>query len=110
LADNNFVAPVKLDEKIFQGRVRGICISPDNSTLIVHSDKPGGFGGWDLYIAFKDKSGNWTELKNMGDVINTNLPEANATFSPDGKYIFFSRGDDIYWVSTKIIEDLRPKK
>jgi Tol biopolymer transport system component len=108
--DNQFATPVKLDEKIFQGRVRGICISPDNEILIVHSDKAGGFGGWDLYVSFKNKSGTWTELNNMGDVINTNQPEANATFSPDGKYLFFSRGDDIYWVSTKIIEELKPKE
>jgi dipeptidyl aminopeptidase/acylaminoacyl peptidase len=108
-SDGQFSEPVKLDENIFKGRVRGICISPDNRTLIAHSDKPGGYGGWDLYVSFKDKEGNWTDLLTMGRVINTELPEANATFSSDGKYMFFSRGDDIYWVSTKIIEELKPK-
>jgi hypothetical protein len=33
-----------------------------------------------------------------------------AMLSPDGKYLFFSAGGDIYWVSAKIIEDLRPKE
>jgi hypothetical protein len=107
-SDGKFSEPVKLNDDIFQGRVRGLCISPDNKVLIMHSDKPGGYGGWDLYVSFKDKNGSWLKMVNMGSGINTNLPEANATFSPDGNYIFFSRGDDIYWVSAKTIEELRP--
>jgi hypothetical protein len=31
------------------------------------------------------------------------------SLSPDGKYIFFSRDGDIYWISSSIIEELRPK-
>jgi len=106
-SDGKFSEPVKLSDSIFQGRVRGICISPDNQTLILHSDKPGGYGGWDLYCSFKDTEGNWMELINMGNAVNTEQPEANATFSSDGKYLFFSRGDDIYWISAKIITELR---
>lgn len=106
-SDGKFSEPVKLNDSVFQGRVRGICMSPDNKVLIVHSDKRGGYGGWDLYCSFRDNQGNWTELINMGNVINTEQPEANATFSPDGKYLFFSRGDDIYWVSAKIIGELK---
>ncbi len=109
-SNGQFSDPVKLDDNIFKGRVRGVCISPDNKTLVVHSDMPGGFGNWDLYISFIGKSGNWTQLINMGNTVNTDQSEANATFSPDGKYLFFSRGDDIYWVSAKIIEELRPKE
>ncbi|MFH0761229.1 MAG: hypothetical protein V2A67_06970 [Bacteroidota bacterium] len=109
-SDGKFSEPAKLNDSIFQGRVRGICISPDNKVLIMHSDKPGGFGGWDLYCSFKDTRGKWMDLINMGNAINSEQPEANATFSPDGKYLFFSRGDDIYWVSGKIIERLMPKE
>ena len=108
-SNDHFSEPVKLDENIFKGRVRGICVSPDNETLIVHSDMTVGYGKWDLYISFKDKSGRWTRLINMGNSINTEQSEANATFSPDGKYLFFTRGDDIFWVSAKIIEKLKPK-
>jgi hypothetical protein len=37
-----------------------------------------------------------------------------CSFSPDGRFLFFSRGSkaserDIYWVSTKILENLRPR-
>ena len=108
-SEGHFSEPVKFGTDILKGRVRGICFSPDNKVLIVHSDMQGGYGSWDLYISFLDETGNWTQLINLGNGINTEKPEANATFSPDGKYIFFSRGDDIYWVSAEIIEELRPK-
>jgi len=36
-----------------------------------------------------------------------NIREANATFSPDGKYLFFSGGDVIYRSSEEIIAGLR---
>lgn len=105
-----FSEPVKLDDEIFKGRVRGISISPDNNILVLHSDKTGGFGGWDLYCSFKGADGKWKDLINLGNTINTGQSEANATFSPDGKYLFFSRGDDIYWVSTKVLDDLSLNK
>jgi dipeptidyl aminopeptidase/acylaminoacyl peptidase len=105
-----FSEPVLFDEKINSGQSSGICISPDNEILIVHSHIEGGFGSWDLYVSFKDGQGNWGELINMGKKINTEEAEGNASFSPDGKYLFFSRKGDIYWVSSKIIDELKPRK
>lgn len=102
--------PVKLDEEIFRGRLSGICISPDNNILVLHSNNPGGRGGWDLYGSFRKKSGHWSQMVNLGNIVNSSQNEANATFSPDGKYLFFTRGDDIYWVSAKILDDLKPKE
>jgi len=60
-------------------------------------------GGRGLYISFKKEDGSWTPAKNTN--INGSLPK----LTPDGKYFFFSRGGDIYWVNAKIIEDLRSK-
>lgn len=42
----------------------------------------------------------------MGNVINSAGNEANASFTPDGKYLFFSSDGDIYRVLAKIIENL----
>ena len=101
--------PVKLSEKINRCRVSSPRVSPDTMCLIFHSNNPGGFGSYDLYISFKDASGDWMEARNMGPDINTAADEGDATFSPDGQYIFFSRDGDIYWVSALIIEELRSK-
>jgi tetratricopeptide (TPR) repeat protein len=52
-------------------------ISEDGRVLYFSSDKPGGFGGMDLYRS-EFKNGRWTTPENLGDVINT----ANDETSP----------------------------
>ena len=70
----------------------------------------------DIYILFKEKDGTWTKPINLGDEVNSNLGEGCPIISPDGKYLFFTRDEgenglsNIYWVSTEIIEKLRPKE
>jgi Tol biopolymer transport system component len=103
-------APIPLKEDLLVGQFSGPCLSPDGRTLLMHSRKEGGFGNWDLYVAFKDESGGWGELRNLGPVVNTDKPESNPTLSPDGRFLLFTRETDIHWVSTKIIEGLRPKE
>ncbi|RLD22760.1 MAG: hypothetical protein DRI69_00010 [Bacteroidetes bacterium] len=61
--------------------------SPDGSVLYFASTRPGGFGGWDLYISFRGLDG-WTTPHNMGNVVNTSGNEI-APFYSDHK-IFFS--------------------
>ena len=99
-----FADPVKLDDAIFGGQVSGPCVSPDNRVLIVHARRDGGFGSWDLYASFRDSDGRWGALSNLGNAVNTEAAEAGASFSPDGKYLFFSRNGDIFWVSAEILD------
>ena len=110
----DFSEPEMLDGSILGGaswsEVSGPCVSPDNRTLIVHSRAKGGFGSWDLYVSFRDAAGNWGQLVNLGNAVNTAEGEADASFSPDGRYLFFSRAGDIYWVSARIIDGLRPNE
>ncbi|MDW3652784.1 MAG: amidohydrolase family protein [Bacteroidia bacterium] len=82
-------------------------IAPDESYLIFGSARRGGYGQGDLYISFKDKNGNWTQAQNMGDKINTELHELCPIISPDGKYLFFTSNQDIYWVSTEILKSYK---
>jgi len=68
----------------------------------------------DLYVYFKKNDGTWTKPINLGSAVNTNFSETSPRITPDGKYLFFSRyvedaAADIYWVSTEVIENLRPK-
>lgn len=93
---------------------RGTLISPDESYLIFSSVRPGGVGSGDLYIVFKKPDGSWSDAVNMGNKINSPKLEMVCSISPDGKYLFirtFRNGNaDIYWVSAKIIEELKPKE
>lgn len=95
----------------------GPFISPDEDYLIFESTRPEGIeGSHDLYIAFKDNSGEWNTPINMGPKINSPAMERFPSVSPDGKYLFFASdrdksesktGFDYYWINAKIIDELR---
>ena len=82
-------------------------IAPDESYLIFDA-QPEGMGKSQLYISFRDKNGNWMKAVKLNETINSTNTENIPNVSPDGKYFFFHRNNDIYWVSAKIIEELRP--
>ncbi len=84
-------------------------IAPDGSYLIFTSDRPGGHGSADLYISFAGPDGSWMEPRNMGESINSSGYDFCAMLSPDGKYLFFTSGNDIYWVDAKVIAGLAPR-
>ncbi len=66
------------------------CLSADGNVLIFVSDRPGGFGGRDLYRCVKLPTGAWSKALNMGPVINTEYDEDGAFIHPDGKTFFFT--------------------
>ncbi len=84
-------------------------IAPNQSYLLFSSNRPDGLRNFDLYVTFRKADGNWTEPQNLGKEINTEDEERFPGVSPDGKYLFFTRGPDIYWVSSMVIEQLRPR-
>ena len=106
---DGFAEPVRHPPqgRFFCGTVQRALPFPDGRTLLMHSRKEGGFGNWDLYVAFKDESSGWSEFKNLGPAVNTDKPESSPTFSSDGRSIFFTRDTDIFWVSAKVIEKLK---
>jgi Tol biopolymer transport system component len=89
-------------------------IAPDESYIIFSSqNREDTLGEQDLYISFKN-NGVWTEAQNMGNRVNSSSDEICPSVSLDGKYLFFTtrrRGKaDIYWLNTKIIEELKPEE
>jgi len=68
-----------------------------------------GFGGTDLYVSFAAADGTWGAPRNLGAGVNTEHVEGSPTLSLDSRYLFFSRHEDIWWVSTEVIEKLRPR-
>jgi ankyrin repeat protein len=82
-------------------------IAPREDFLILSVDRPDGFGQGDLVISFRDANDRWTTPKNMGDKINSEYNENCPMLSPDGKFLFFTRNGDIYWVDAQIIKNLQ---
>ena len=64
-------------------------ISEDGKQLIFASDRPGGFGGLDLYISRK-VNGDWGPAVNLGPEINTPFNEDRPFLINNGKNTFFS--------------------
>ncbi len=89
-------------------------ISPDGHTLVVYSApwRAGVKSGAKLFICFDNGHGGWTTPVNLGEGFNSPGNEYGATFSLDGRVLFFTRSEkkkhnDIYWVSTTALERFR---
>lgn len=87
-------------------------IAPDESYLIFDSRRENGH--LDIYISFRQKDGSWGPAINLGNEINTELPDAHGTVTSDGKYFFFTRfpgngQKNLMWVDAGFIEELRPR-
>jgi len=86
-------------------------IAPDESYLMWCSNRSGGYGGDDLYIAYKKEDGGWSRPFNLGEKINTPANETRPYVTADGKYLFFvsdaNNNTDIYWVDAGILEKLK---
>ncbi len=67
-----------------------ISISPNNDLLFFASNRPGGYGGIDIYVSVKDKKGEWGKSKNLGPMINTEFDEEGPFIDYDGKTLYFS--------------------
>jgi len=64
-------------------------VSESGNQLIFASDRPGGFGGLDLYISNK-VNGEWGPAVNLGPEINTEFNEDRPFLINQGKTLFFS--------------------
>lgn len=64
-------------------------ISDDGRRLYFSSNRPGGFGGLDIYVSVKT-SGDWGPAVNIGPEINTQFNEDRPMLVNDGRTIFFS--------------------
>jgi hypothetical protein len=84
-------------------------IAPDESYIIYSSRKPDKYDS-DLYISFQNYNGTWCKGIPLGNEINSTYNEGNSFVTADGKYLFFSRKFDVYWVSAKFIEEIKLNK
>lgn len=103
-----FQTPVKLCNSINSDFYEAdVFVAPDESYLIFSADKPGGYGGGDLYISFRNANGTWTDAKNVGNEINGERSEYCPFVTADGRYFFYTKENDIFWVNTSFIDKLK---
>ncbi len=71
-------------------------LSPDGTTLYFSSNREGGFGGTDIYVAKINRRGRWVDVRNLGPEINTSGDEMFPYVSSDGSLYFSSSGHPGY--------------
>ncbi len=89
-------------------------ISPSQEYLLVYTRNEEN-KDHDIYVCFEEKNGTWTKPIPLGNEINSNFGESCPSITPDGKYLFFNRSNEdkssnMFWVSTEVLEKLRPRQ
>ncbi|MFP2931917.1 hypothetical protein ACLESO_43475 [Pyxidicoccus sp. 3LG] len=59
-------------------------------TLYFGSDRPGGYGIWDIWRAYPRRDGTYGPAENLGPAINTETLDFNPTITADGETLLFA--------------------
>lgn len=89
---DTWTEPEKIDAEINtkDGLESSGTISPDENIFYFSSNRPGGYGGKDLYRVVKFPDGKWSKAMNLGPTINTQYDEDAPFIHPDGNTLYFS--------------------
>jgi len=82
------------------------CISADGMELYFSSDRPGGSGGADLWVARRSTAeDDWDAPVNLGPTLNTPFDDGGPNISTDGLCLFFQFYGDVddfdIWMSKR---------
>ncbi len=96
---NGLSEPTALDGINTEYDDLGPRLTQDGLSLYFYSDRSGGFGGYDLWVAHRSSRDEvFGEPVNLGPKVNTSWDEYSPAPSPDGSKIYFSsnrREDDL---------------
>jgi len=86
----------------------GPCISADGLSLFFESDRPGGYGSWDIWVATRTTpDADWSAPVNLGATVNSSAYDGFPSISADGLTLFFvsrrpgGQGDYDLWLTTR---------
>ena len=65
-------------------------INCEGKSLYFVSNRPGGFGGTDIWVSHLQEDGEWTEAINLGSKINTPMDEESPFIADDNVTLFFA--------------------
>ena len=84
--------PVNLGPTVNTGFIdAGPALSKDGLSLYFNSDRPGGFGGNDIWVSQRaSREDAWGAPVNLGPTINTAANEDAPSFSRDGHTMYFN--------------------
>ncbi len=65
-------------------------LSADKNALYFSSNRPGGYGGKDLYVSHRQKDGKWGPAQNMGADVNTAGDELAPFVHADNQTLYYT--------------------
>ncbi|MFT5777300.1 MAG: outer membrane protein OmpA-like peptidoglycan-associated protein [Crocinitomicaceae bacterium] len=65
-------------------------VTPDGQNMYFVSNRPGGYGGRDIYRVVKLPNGEWSRAQNMGPTINTPFDEESPFIDINNKTLYFA--------------------
>jgi len=91
ITGKRFKEPTKLNPNInSKSNEQHAYISLNGSVVYFSSDRPGGYGGFDIYMSERMPNGEWGPAYNLGPAVNTMYDESYPFILDDGVTLFFS--------------------
>lgn len=117
-ADGRWAAPVALAAVVNApgANTQQPFIMPDGKQLLFVSDKPGGMGGYDIWVADLSAAGEPVSAANLGETVNTpfneqapyfHAPSSTLVFASEGRVgmggydLFYSKGTPGHWAAAE---------
>jgi predicted secreted protein len=113
----NWSKPVNLGPNVNSSSEEiSCCISPNGTELFISSNRPGGMGSYDLYVARRAATDqSWSAPVNLGSPVNGSAADGGISLSVSNNslmlFIHSDRvggfgGHDLYWTSLRPIDDV----
>ena len=88
--------------------------SEDGKSLYITSIRDEGFGLEDIYVTSRSNNDEWTQLVNLGPLVNSDQADRCPAFSPNFEIFFFDSeraggfgNKDLWYIPYSSIEDIR---
>lgn len=88
--DRSFGKPVIMSSINTSNSEAGAAITNDGNFIVFSSTRPGGYGGYDLYMAKKLPNGKWGQAINLGPEVNTAYDDNYPNFSSEDNVLYFA--------------------
>jgi hypothetical protein len=112
MARNNngiFETPIKLSTTLNSFFNHGHAfIAPDESYIVFDVIPTQQSTGSVIYVSFKKADSTWGNPIKLSNTINSTYDQILPYISPDGKYLFFAKQGNIWWVDSKVVSRHKP--
>ncbi|MBL4651612.1 MAG: PD40 domain-containing protein [Flavobacteriales bacterium] len=89
--NTNWQTPKKLGENINSEYAEASAsITSDGNVMYFSSNRPGGYGGQDIYRSVLFANGDWSLPTNLGPIVNSKYDDDAPFISSDGNTLYFS--------------------